>query len=205
MIEGSPGQRCRDKVRDGALPARRTFTEYHLIMLRPLIVATVLATAALPARACLFLSNYRPFTLELPASFDWDAARVDQSLPAPVVRLHDIQRAPLAPADPFERIGACAQGWVRLSVKLPGHTAAELAQTGIRLVQSGDPLLFIEPEALRGKVADGAMTFEFSIFESAAQAAQARETLLTVFAVNARQERGRAITVRIRAEPATRQ
>ncbi|AXA90391.1 hypothetical protein DPH57_03930 [Massilia sp. YMA4] len=65
-------------------------------------------------------------------------------------------------------------------------------------------MLFIEPEPLRGKVANNAMAFEFSIFENAEQAAQARETLLTVFAVNARQERGPAVTVRIRAEPATR-
>ncbi|WP_175016782.1 hypothetical protein [Massilia sp. YMA4] len=173
-------------------------------MLRPLIIATVLATATLPARACLFFSNYRAFVPEASASFNWDAARVDQNLPAPVVRLQEIRRAPLAPTDPFERLEACAQGWVRLSVQLPGRTAAQLAQTGFRFVQSGSPLLFIEPEPLRGKVANNAMAFEFSIFENAEQAAQARETLLTVFAVNARQERGPAVTVRIRAEPATR-
>ncbi|WEF34078.1 hypothetical protein [Pseudoduganella chitinolytica] len=149
----------------------------------------------------MFISNYRPFAPAVPETFDWDRAPVNTNLAPPVVSVQRIDRAPLAPADPFLRTDSCIQGQVMLSVQLQNGTAADLAQTGFRFVQSDDAFMFIEPEPHRGKIEGNAMLFDFSIFENPTQASQARETLLTVYAVNARQERGPAVSIRIHASP----
>ena len=162
------------------------------MMQRRLITLILLAGIAMPASACLLFNRYKYFAPSVPETFQWDHAKLDPSIPKPVLTLERIKRLPFIPADYRQRIEGCKSGTVALRVHWPQDAPYKLKDVGFRFKSLPDIGLPFEEEPIFVEPDGDTMLFEFDLFELPDATRDELVLDIEVYAVNARHERGLA-------------
>lgn len=169
-------------------------------MRRLLSVLCLLAAFASPASACFLITSNKEFEPAAPETFDWDKAKVNSALPAPVLKVERLDRLPYIPTDYRERVEACRAGKVSVRIHWPRSAKAKLDQVGFRFkMLTKDSGLAVEDEPVTGVREGDSMRFDFLLFESPYVTNKPLAMRMEVYAVNAQRQRGPASTLVLRA------
>ena len=162
------------------------------MMPRRLITLILLAGFVLPASACLLFNRYKYFAPSVSETFQWDQAKLDPSIPTPVLTLERIKRLPSIPTDYRQRVEGCKSGTVALRVHWPKDAPYKLKDVGFRFKGLRDAGLPFEDEPIFVEPEGDTMLFEFDLFELPDATKDELVIEIEVYAVNARHERGQA-------------